>query len=290
MNSIQSTLKEFGLTPNETIIYLASLKEDNLSPFKLAKITNIPRTTIYEILMSLSLKGLVTLEQSDGFTKQQTRVRAKNPSILREIIWEKRKKLSNLEFDIVNILPELKEDYHQEKSGADFRFYPGIDGVKKVYFEEYARDTHVPIYAFENLMPMDVFGRKETNKDVAKSLIQGVQKGIEINELVGLSEWAKHVLSYQYGRDKEYIKTRRIRIIESSSFFLNQRIVIHGNYVRISTAKESEVWGLIMKSPMLARSLESIFKTLWVYGEPVTPHLIESWGKNDFLESEKRRK
>jgi hypothetical protein len=170
MDQINKTLIKFGLTDNETKIYLETLKEDDLSPFKLARLTGIPRTTVYEILMSLSLKGLVRLESSDGFTKQQTRVKAKNPSILRDLLWQKRQNISNLELEIVDILPSLKGDYHQSESNADFQFFPGIQGAKRVYFTEYIANPHLPIHAIDNMMPMDVFGRQAVNQDIDKWL------------------------------------------------------------------------------------------------------------------------
>lgn len=290
MSSVEITLEEFGLTPNETRIYLTCLKEDDLSPFKLAKLTNIPRTTIYEILMSLSLKGLVKLEQSDGFTKQQTRVKANNPSVLRDIIWEKKRRLSDLDVDIVDLLPTLQNDYHKEKSNAEFQFFPGIEGAKKVYFKEYIVDGHIPIYAFDNLMPMDVFGKKETNEDVARSLKHLNNEHIEINEIFALNDWTKHVLGYQMGRDKDYVVKRRMRFIENPAFFINQRIVLYGEHIRITTAKDNEVWGLIIKSKSLSNTFHSLFHFVWSLAEPLTPKLVVSWGKNEFLESEKRKK
>lgn len=290
MDSIKETLQEFGLSANEATIYRACLKENNLSPFKLAKRTGIPRTTVYEILMSLSLKGLITLEQSDGFTKQQTRVAAKDPSILRKIIWEKKRKLSHLEFDIVNILPELKDDFHKDKGGADFRFFPGIEGAKKVYFNEYIVNSRIPIYAFDNLMPMDVFGREETNKDVAQSLEYLNKKGVEINELFALNDWTKHVLTYQYGRDPDYVIKRRMRFVSDPSFFINQRIVLYGDYIRITCAKDEEVWGLIIKSTSLSQTLTSLFRFIWNVAEPLTSQIVESWGENEFLKSEKEKR
>ena len=55
MDKTQRILANFGLNDNETKVYLASLKQDGLGPFKLSQLTGIPRTTIYETLMSLSL-------------------------------------------------------------------------------------------------------------------------------------------------------------------------------------------------------------------------------------------
>ena len=91
MNLINKVLLDFGLSESEIKVYLECLKETDLGPFKLANLTGIPRTTVYEILTSLALKGLVELEHSDGFTKKQTKVKAKNPTTLREMVRNKKK-------------------------------------------------------------------------------------------------------------------------------------------------------------------------------------------------------
>jgi len=288
MDQISKTLIKFGLTDNETKIYLETLKEDDLSPFKLAHLTGIPRTTIYEILMNLSLKGLVRLESSDGFTKQQTRVKAKNPSILRDLLWQKRQDISNLELEIVDILPSLKGDYHQSESNADFQFFPGIQGVKKVYFTEYIANPHLPIHAIDNMMPMDVFGRQAVNQDIDKWLSSKPQQNTEIKEVIGLTPWTKHVLGYQLARDPEYFKYRNIRYIDDPHFIINQRIVIQGTTLRIATSHQEEVWGLVINSPSLSQSWQSIFQFLWHQSTPITIDLIKSWGKNEFYQAENK--
>lgn len=288
MDQIKKTLNQFGLSDSEVKVYLGCLKEDNLSPFKLANLTGIPRTSVYEILMSLSLKGLVTLETSDGFTKQQTRVKAKNPSVLRDILWKKRADIASLEVNIVDILPALKGDYHRGQPNADFQFYPGIEGAKKVYFGENKDNLSLPIHAFENLMSMDAFGKDLINQDTHSGTVSHLQTGIEFKELIGLNSWSRHALSYQVNLDQNYLKARQINYIDDPHFAINQRIVIQGSFVRISCIKNDEVWGLIINSPALAQTFESLFQALWKISSPVTLDLVKSWGKNEFLEAEKK--
>jgi sugar-specific transcriptional regulator TrmB len=101
----QQVLEQFGLSTNEATVYQSALSLGETSPFKIAKSTGIARTTVYAVLTDLALKGLVELESATGLMKQQTKVRAKNPSALREILWKKRESLVKQEVDIVEILP-----------------------------------------------------------------------------------------------------------------------------------------------------------------------------------------
>lgn len=285
---VEKTLKDFGLTENETKVYLECLRETDLGPFKLANLTGIPRTTIYEILTSLSLKGLVELQHSDGFTKQQTKVKAKNPTTIRDIVRTKKRKLSELEVDVVQILPMLNKEYFKDEANADFQFLPGIEGARKIYFSE--PGTHeVPMYIFDNLMSMNMFGRENINEDVTKSTDEILKRGGVVKELGLMSEWARHVISYQVSVDEKYLVAREQRLLDIPGLEFNQRLVIQGDWIKISCAKEEEAWGIIIRSESLAKTMLSIFNVVWSLARPITTELVKSWGKNEFYEAEKKK-
>lgn len=290
MEGIYKTLKKFGLTENEAKVYLESLKKEETSPFELAKLTGIPRTTVYDVVMGLSLKGLIKLEQSDGFTKQQTKIQAKNPSILRDILRKKRKDLVSLELDILNFLPELKADFHRDKVNADFQFFPGIEGAKKVYMDKMEAETELPVYVWDIQMPMDIFGRKEMNQLVDWEINFKKNKKRNVKEIMALNDWTRHVMTYQVGRDPKYLETWEIRYLEDPSFEIYQRISIVGDYIRIICAKDKEVWGLKIQSPLLASSFRSIFQVTWQIAKPVTLDVVKSWGENELLIEERNKR
>ena len=166
MDPINKTLTEFGLNDSEIKVYLQCLKEDSLTPFKIAKLTNIPRTTVYDILLNLSLKGLIDLQQSQGFEKQQTKIHAKNPFIIREILQNKRKQLFELEADVIQILPQLKSDFLHTTLPPNIQYFPGKEGLKKVYFGETEFTDATEAFVFDNRMPMDVMSREEINDEI----------------------------------------------------------------------------------------------------------------------------
>jgi len=102
-------------------------------------------------------------------------------------------------------------------------------------------------------------------------------------------KWTKHVLTYQYGRDKKYLQYNEFRYIDSSIFNLYQEIYLINNTVKIISTEEDEIWGLSIKSKSLAKSLRSVFLVLWQTAQPVTAELIKSWGENVFLKEEQKR-
>lgn len=285
MDFVDKTLVAFGLTDKEARVYRAALNYEETSPFALSRETKIPRTTVYEILFNLSLKGLVTLVQSDGFSKQQTRIKAKNPSMLREIIVKKRDELSKLDVDLVQILPDLKKEYLKHVPNADFKFYPGVEGATEVYKRMNNNASSEPIASWDCLMPMDSFGLANMNRWVDTENKRKIKT--VIRSLIPLNTWTKHVVSYQYERDHKYL-SREFRYIEDSSFNLYQDIQIQGNKISIVNGVKEEAWGLIMNSELFAKTLTNIFEISWRLGKPITPELVLSWGPNEFLEAEKK--
>jgi sugar-specific transcriptional regulator TrmB len=289
MDRIKKVLTEFGLTDNEIKVYREVLKHEEASPFKIAKLTGIPRTTVYDVMMNLSLKGLITLLHNQGLEKQQTKIKAVNPSKLRQIILKRRKSLAKLEVDIVDILPHLKGDFHRGKTNANFQFFPGIGGARKVLLNEEVQSAEFPTYIWTHLMPMDSFGIKEMNKAVSEELDKRRKLGTRAKNIISLTDWTRHVLSYQYGRDKNYIKYNEFRFIENPVFSVNQEIYLKADKISIACADNDEAWGLVIRSTSLSKTLRSMFELMWLSALPVTSELVKSWGENEFLTAQKEK-
>ncbi len=278
-------LKEFGLSDNESAVYQSALKLGETSPFSISKDTGIPRTTVYAVLTDLALKNLIELESATGLMKQQTKVKAKNPSVLREILWKKRENLVKQEVDIVEILPYLKKEYLKDETNADFQFFPGMDGANKVMFDY--DDVDQDIYVFDYQVPMDATGSKEMNKGIDKGIkLWSKGKSMEYN-LTPITPWSKHVLSYQVQRNPHYLDRVQYRYLPFEMQGLALTIRVKGNRIWIVSVKGDEVWGLKIRSQNLADSITQIHQSLWKIATPITKELIESWGPNEYLQAEK---
>lgn len=281
---MHKTLKEFGLSENEIKVYLVSLNATgDLTPYKISKTTKIPRTTVYDVLMELSLKGLIKLDQSDGFTKQQTLVTAKNPTILRDILQKRRKELIYLEADVINILPALKKDYHkQNKTSSDFQFFPGIEGVKRILFDYQHTKLELPLYRWDKLLPSDTFSRAELEEHIKKTLMIEKERIDDTKVLIPLNDWTKHVLTYQYKKDISYIKSRNLRFIDNPIYNVYARLEIIGKYLTVVCTEKEETWGLKIKSQALASTFRTFFQIQWEQAIPITEKFVKSLGRNQF--------
>lgn len=290
MDKREEALKKIGLSDKEIKVYLAALKLGNTTPYELSKETGIARTTTYDVISDLSFKKLVELQQSDGFTKKQTRIKAKNPSVIRKMLKQKRDELHEAEVEIVDILPSLKKDFHGKKSSSEFRYFPGIKGARKVFVGDYSdKNSLQPIRAITKVLPMDIIGREEVNKDMVDAYYKRRAKdGAKIKEIFQLNDWTKHVTSYQYEVNKKYLDVFDFRYIDDPVFEIMLRLSVSGNKVWMVCEEGEEIWGAIINSKALSMTFKSIFELIWKRAKKVTPEVVESWGKSEFYKAQKR--
>lgn len=287
---IITTLVEYGLSKTEAEIYLICLKNKDITPYEISKYTKIPRTTIYDIVMNLALKQLLTLKQSDGFTKQQTLIRAKNPSVFRKILRAKRESLFKIEDKVIQILPLLKSDFHTESTNADFNYYEGIEGVKRIYLEESEEPIESDVYVWSYLLSDDLIGATTIQQDIAKRR-RHLKTGLgDVKTIIPLTEWTKHVLSYQFSRDPDFIYFNKFRYVESGMEDFVTRISVKNDTIRIVSAEEDDVWGIKIESTSLAKSLKSMHKIMWLGAKPITSKIVVKWGENELLKGQKLSK
>lgn len=280
-------LIKFGLSDNEAKVYQSALQLGETSPFGISKSTGIPRTSVYSILTDLALKGLVELESSTGLMKQQTKVKAKNPSVLRDILWAKRANLVKQEVDIVEILPFLKKEYLKDTTNADFQFFPGMEGANHVMFDYDGVDQDT--YVFDYLIPMDATGNKEMNEGVDKGIkLWSKGKAIERN-LISLTPWSQHALSYQVERNPHYLDRVEHRYLPFELSDISIMARIKGDRTWIISVQGDEVWGIKIRSANLANSLISIHQALWKLATPITQATIKTWSPNPYLRAEKAK-
>lgn len=284
---IRKTLADFGLTENEITVYLEAIKHPQIAPFKLARITGIPRTTVYDVMMSLALKSLITVKTSQGLEKQQSWIVAKNPSVLRDTIYKRRSDLTRLEVDVVDVLSDLKGSYLAHENNAFMKFYPGVEGIKKAYRLLMEVPPEVQIYFFDHMMPMDTLGKEYVNEEVSQTL-RGRERKKRVKTIMPLNDWTRHVLSYQYGRNKSYIQYHEYRYLENTVFELEHDMYIFIDKVVFVCAKGDEVWASVITSRMVASSFRSIFNVMWQSAIPVTEKFVKSLGENEFLKEENK--
>ena len=120
--SLQQALTKFGLTDNETKVYLACLEIGSSTVLQIAKKSGLSRSTVYSVLEALILKAVVTeFEQ-----RNVKHYKVEDPQV---ILNSAKQTYDSLK----NVFPELKELQQAAKNQPRISYYQGETAVKKMY-------------------------------------------------------------------------------------------------------------------------------------------------------------
>ena len=104
-------LTRLGLTSYEAKAYLALLRRDSLTAAQAARLANVPRQRIYDVLASLVEKGLAAARPG-----QVAKYAAVAPDLaLERLVSDRRQQLVELERETAALIDELKPAFHAGK-------------------------------------------------------------------------------------------------------------------------------------------------------------------------------
>ena len=115
----EDTLREAGLSTNESKVYETLLKLKEASIEDLAAKSKVHRRNVYDCIAKLMDKGLI----SEAFISGKKYYRAVSPLRLLDIIHEKETKVNS-------VLPELEKKFKREVAEERAYLYKGIEGFK----------------------------------------------------------------------------------------------------------------------------------------------------------------
>jgi sugar-specific transcriptional regulator TrmB len=115
-------LKEIGLTEHESSVYFTMVSLGPCPVLKIARASEVKRTTIYSVIDSLKEKGLVRVELK-GFKSLFV---AESPEKLENILEQRKNKLKNH-------LKDFMEIYNKGGGETLIKIYEGMEGIRPVY-------------------------------------------------------------------------------------------------------------------------------------------------------------
>jgi sugar-specific transcriptional regulator TrmB len=123
-DQLRSALERYGLSQNESKVYLTLLRIGSAMAGKISKEAMMDRTSCYDSLKKLLKKGLV----SYALESNRKLFKATTPRKFIEILKEK-------EEEIEKVLPELSEMYKEEKEKYNVNMYKGYKGLRSVFLD-----------------------------------------------------------------------------------------------------------------------------------------------------------
>ncbi len=241
---LKNILKSAGFSDKEIGVYLALLELGKGTVSQIARKAGINRTTGYDILDTLTSKGIISIS---GKEPKQEYI-AESPETIRKYIASEIDNKKEALNEVEKIIPELAS-MHNVSGRPKVFFYEGKEGLQKVYEDTLSSHETILAYAsVEDIGPTLPHYFPEYYKRRAR-------KGIKIRAIFPESKDA---------RERSLLDTEEIResvIIPSKQFGFHPEINIYDNKVMIASWREK--LGIIIESTEIADAMKKIYELAW---------------------------
>lgn len=255
-DSLPSTFEKVGLTHKEALIYSTLIKLGGAYPSKIADETKLNRSTVYKILLDLSVKGLVNEIRNKGKLYYQIERPAKLVRYAKD-----QAALANDRLETVqNMLPELEGVYALFSSKPKITYFEDIEGILSIYEDHIATTEKYEMLAFANAAELEnVFPEKcFRNYRLAKERI-----GITTRGIITESEENATFIERTYAGFKEGI-VPKTKLVPAAEFpFKGELTIYRNNRVSIVNLNKEHLTGLIIEDETIYNMLRMIFEMAW---------------------------
>ncbi len=253
---IARDLERIGLSEKESLVYASLLSLGGAYPSKIAEETKLNRSTVYKILVDLSVKGLVNeIEKRNKIFYQ-----VEKPD---RLIRYAKSRISHAEDNLEiakKLLPDFEGLYSLLENKPRVRYFEKIEGVLAIYEDFLSVQKPYEMLAFSNaallehVLPKDFFQKFRRSKErigiTTRGIIPDTKADLTYNERMFA------------GYDKKAIP--KLRIIPSSKFPFKGEITIYGeNKVSIVNLSKEHLTGIIIEDAAIHGMMRMIFELAW---------------------------
>ncbi len=238
-------LVKLGLNQGEAKVYIALLNNGDSTATELSSKTGLGRTNIYNYAKTLQEKGLI----SDFERNSKVFFQATDPKELYSMLDSRKKELSNLSLEHLNLLPRFEKLFHQQGKTPNVRLYMGKKDWKKlmktIYLDHQSKEMYILVPDLDNYQPPSPVYQSSlyTNK-VFTYLI--TNKSSDIGSF----------------KRRDERKLRKTLEITRTLLPIDQESVIFGNVIYTGSFNSDDLQVYSVEDKMIVKLLLSLIKTL----------------------------
>jgi len=244
---LETDLQDLGLSKNEAKVYLTVLELGASFVSSIANKSGISRVNCYYILDNLVKMGIMS-----SFT--QNKIKYYNVESPQIIINKQEEKLQKAK----KIFPELLSITNSLAYKPKIQYYEGLEGIKNIFEDTLSSKNE--LLGYTNLKDLPNVISEDFLKNYAK---RKIEKNIKTRMLSPMSKEAKTYLEKYYPKefDRNLVE---IFYVNSKEFNFDYEITIYENKTAIVSLNPSELMGLIIESPLYAKTQRAIFNLAWL--------------------------
>jgi sugar-specific transcriptional regulator TrmB len=253
-----SELQKIGLSEKEALIYEFLLETGGAYPSAISASTKLNRSTVYKILTSLSIKGIVTeVEKGKKLFYQIER-----PERLLKYTEQRAENAGNSLKLAQSLLPLLQGAYDKTPNKPKVRFFQNAEGLIAILDDHISTGIKYEMLAFanttgvENIIPFSYFKKFVKAKE---------QQGITTRAIVPNTDWDQTFNGRVYRNVQKKSIVPLMRHIPAKDFPFNGEIVIYGdNKVSLfNYENKDKMIGVIIEDVWIHRAMRMIFELAW---------------------------
>jgi sugar-specific transcriptional regulator TrmB len=256
-NDIINHLKKTGFSDKSALIYTTLLEMGGAYPSSLAEATKLNRSTVYKILLELSVKGLVTeiekgkklyyqIEKPEKLVKH-----ARMHAEMAEDAYQKTR----------DLIPEIEGLYSLTPNKPKIRFFENREGAMSILDDHINTKKGYEMLGFANTVGLEKFIPQKYFQNYVK---QKERLGITSR---GISPNLEDATTFNNRIYKNISKKiwPVFRFIPKDQFPFNGEIIIYGtNKVSIFNIDEHDkIVGIIIEDEAIHRMMKTIFELAW---------------------------
>ena len=255
-NDLSGTFEKIGLSEKESIVYSCLLTLGGAFPSKIAEETKLNRSTVYKILLDLSIKGLVNEIKKRNKAYYQLE---RPEKLVRYVKGQVNIANDNLE-KAQKLLPDIEGLYSLITHKPKISYFEGKEGLMSIYEDMVDNQKKYEMLAISNISEFEKIFPKNFFKDFRRSK---ERIGITTRGIVPDTEADTTFTERLYeGYKKEVIP--KIKIIPASQFPFKGEVTIYGeSKVAIVNLNKEFLTGIIIEDKTIHNIMKMTFELSW---------------------------
>ena len=249
-------LSKAGLSEKAAIVYTALLSSGGAYPSTLAEETRLNRSTIYKILLDLSVKGLVTeIERGKKLYYQ-----AEKPEKLVRFTRDQAEMAREAYDKTCELIPEMEGLFAATPNKPTIRYFADATGIASIYEEMIAEKKAYEMISFSH---GEAFKRYLSPKALRR-FVKGKEKlRVTTRAIVPDSEENHRYNETVFaGIDKQIWPD--IRYVAKEAFPFEAEITLYDkNKIAITKLSGDRLIGLVIEDDTIYGMIKMIFELLW---------------------------
>ncbi len=249
-------LEKSGFSDKEARVYLCLLELSGAYPSKVANYTGLNRSTVYHVLLTLSVRGLVNEIEKKNKLFYQIEKPEKVVRYAESQVGMARECAERAQ----SVLPDIEGLYSAHGERPRVTYYEGAEGLLAIYTDHISVNRPYEMLAFANaaelrqFLPPKFFNQYVREKEKIGITTRGILPDTEENRT--FSVW-------RYEHTEKKIRPE-MRFVKEEQFPFVGEITVYGeNKVSIANFEKGKMIGTVIEDEAIHRIMKTIFELSW---------------------------